>query len=236
METRGRRPAEGLAGTLGRRRLVVAVLLCTAGLCAACASAPAESIPRGDGPSALQRQLVAAATELLGRQRLEVCGREFALDCSGLVRALYFRAGLDLDPLLSAYTGGGVTRLYRLLEDRGLLHRELRPQPGDIVFWDHSYDRDGDGRRNDELTHVGMVVAVSAGEKIDYIHYNYRSGIVIEHMDLSRPDVHTQTADGATVVVNSPMRMRQAGGVADEEWLSGQLFRTFGRGYLLAGE
>ncbi|HUX20800.1 MAG TPA: hypothetical protein VMW69_06145, partial [Spirochaetia bacterium] len=94
-------------------------------------------------------------------------------------------------------------------------------------------DENGDGLWDDPLTHAGMVVGVSSNGEISYIHQNYAQGIVVEKMNLLYPNIYTRIIDGLTVTVNSPMRMK--GSPPGPGWLSGQLFRALGKGYLLSG-
>lgn len=196
------------------------------------AEARAEAERGGrDGLTGRQALVVEGATSMLGADRLVVRGVEFAMDCSGFVRAVYYYAGIDLTAEFSKYTGNGVTRIYKTLQARGLLSDTTHPSPGDVIFWDNTYDRNSDGKWNDELTHVGIVMNIDDDGSIQYAHMNYRKGIIVEHMNLVRRDVHTENVNGRTVIVNSPMRMK--GQVTRPEWLSGQLHRVFGRGYLL---
>ena len=67
---------------------------------------------------------------------------------------------------------------------------------------------------------------------IDYVHLNYRRGIIIEHMNLRRPEIYQKMEKGRMRIVNSPMRMKQQGKTHPDKWLSGQLFNIFGMGYL----
>jgi hypothetical protein len=98
------------------------------------------------------------------------------------------------------------------------------PLPGDLVFWDNTYDRNGNGRWDDDLTHAGIVVSVDDDGTIHYVHHNYRRGIVVEQMNLRAPDDTTR---------NSAMRMR---GSPDGNglWLSSHLFRDAGSPYMIA--
>jgi hypothetical protein len=174
---------------------------------------------------------VEGALSLLGKETLVVKGQTFPNDCTGLVRAAYWNAGIDLAKDFSKYTGNGVTRIFKTLETGGLLYVTETPLPGDIIFWDNTYDRDEDGEWNDLLTHTGVVVAVSDSGQIEYAHANYRKGIVIEYMNLKDPDTNTKKVGGKVVFINSAMRMR--GQIVNELWLSSHLLREFGKGYLL---
>ena len=178
-----------------------------------------------------QKKLVEGAHEILGREKLFIRGRSFGMDCSGIVLSLYWYAGIDLTNAYIDYSGNGVTRIYRYLEDKDLLYRTLGPAPGDIIFWDNTYDKNEDGKPNDLLTHVGMVVDVDNKGNIDYIHHNYRKGIVFARMNLNNPDTYAETVNGEQIIVNSAMRMKGSPGF--DKWLSSQLYRQFGMGYLL---
>lgn len=198
----------------------------------AAAGLPEEWAGREEAVARRQQALVAAANGLLGREELVVRGRRFNMDCTGVVLAVYYSAGLDLSRDLDRYGGNGVTRLYKSLEDRDLLYRTRDPAPGDIIFWDNTYDRNGDGRWNDTLTHTGMVVSTRPDGQVEYIHMNYRRGIILETMNLHHPNAYQDTKRGRITIVNSPMRMKEAGKPHPEKWLASQLYRVFGKGYL----
>jgi hypothetical protein len=192
-----------------------------------------DALPeREEAVARRQQDLVGAANQLLGRQELVVRGRRFNMDCTGVVLAIYYSAGLDLSRDLERYSGNGVARLFKSLEARDLLYRTRDPAPGDIIFWDNTYDRNGDGRMNDTLTHTGMVVNTYPDGRVEYIHLNYRRGIILENMNLHHPDAYLETRSGKVTIVNSPMRMKEAGQPHPEKWLASQLYRVFGKGYL----
>ena len=178
-----------------------------------------------------QELVVEGVQTLIGAESLVVRGREFAMDCSGFVRAAYYYAGIDLSQDFDKYTGNGVTRIYRTLKDRNLIHETELPNPGDIVFWDNTYDKNEDGLWNDELTHVGIILSSDTNGDIEYVHCNYRKGIIIEHMNLLDAETWTKELGGKTVILNSPMRMR--GQVVNDRWLSSHLFRSFSSAYEL---
>jgi hypothetical protein len=172
----------------------------------------------------VQLQLVEAAYWAKGRTNISNNGRNFTMDCSGVVSAIYWRAGIDLQAAYPLYTGNGVTRIYRYLEDRELLYRPDAPAPGDIIFWDNSYDRNENGLADDELTHVGMVVEVSPGGDVTYVHLDYISGIIFAGMYPPEPSDRNR---------NSGMRMKHLGPTPDGKTTSGDLYRKAGRGWEL---
>jgi hypothetical protein len=109
-----------------------------------------------------------------------------------------------------------------MAEDYGTLTNGEPLRPGDIIFWDNSYDRNGDGRFNDELTHAGIVVAVEDDGTVSYVHHNYRRGVVIASMNPRRPSDTNR---------NSPMRMASQRWDKSAPWLSGELYRAHGALY-----
>jgi hypothetical protein len=182
--------------------------------------------------SIIRAKLVEGANSILGKWELVVRGRKFDWDCTGVVRAIYWYAGIDLARDFAAFPGNGVARLFGSLERAGLLYDTRRPIAGDIVFWDDTYDANGDGRWNDPLTHVGMVMKTDQDGIISYVHQNVRRGIVVESMSLSEPSTYQKNVLGRMILINSPMRMAEQGVPHPDKWLAGQLYRSFGKGYL----
>ncbi|MBN2510008.1 MAG: CHAP domain-containing protein [Spirochaetales bacterium] len=185
-----------------------------------------EPAPLPQEGTSVQRQLIECANAIRGSKSLNVRGRSFTFDCTGVVLACYYYAGIDLTLAFPDYTGNGVSRIYNYLKDNRLTYTTQSPEPGDIIFWDNTYDRNADGKENDPLTHMGMVVHTDGEGQISYIHANYRKGIVFEQMNLTRPDVYME----GTRIINSPMRMK--GQKPSPRWLSSHLVKSFGRGYL----
>jgi hypothetical protein len=194
-----------------------------------CTSAPGTAIEKRSNRkkqetelSETQEKLLEGANWALGKTKLTVNGKRFNLDCSGTVMAVYYYAGIDLSKDFEKYRGGGTARIYQYLDDNALIYDTEMPVPGDIIFWDNTYDSNGDGVRNDKLTHMGMVVDVSEEGTITYLHEHYRKGIIMESMNLRKPD---------NLKMNSAMRMRGSG--MEEGWLASHLYRDSAMGYKL---
>ena len=181
--------------------------------------------PGGTTLSDRQERILRAADELLRSQNFLVSGYRYNEDCTGTVLAIYAMAGLHLVDLFPRYTGNGVQRLYAMAEEHDLLYHSDYPQTGDLIFWDNTYDRNGDGRWNDPLTHVGLVLAVDSGGRIEYLHHDYSQGAVRAQMNLTDPSTHV---DARGVVVNSPMRMRSHRHLNPDAWLASHLYRQLG--------
>ena len=178
----------------------------------------------------IQDLLKEAAYSLEGEKSLSVNGKNFNMDCSGVVTALYYYAGIDLQKYYKDYSGTGTERIYKTLEERGLLEKTWLPETGDIIFWDNTYDRNNNGKYDDMLTHIGMVVSSDRFGNIDYIHHNYLKGIVIEKMNIRYKNENTRNVRGKIFIINSPMKKKERTRNRDN-WLSGQLYNSSGKGY-----
>jgi len=140
----------------------------------------------------------------------------YRADCSGFVDAVYARAGMDIQ---------GNTRSYWAeARSAGAIHKRKSPAPGDLVFFDNTYDRDKDGRLDDELTHVGVVLDVDSQGTIRVAHDGTSKGRTILFMNLRNPSV---ASDNNGNVLNSYLRRRTSGDRAGTKYLAGELFRGF---------
>ncbi|MFH2112879.1 MAG: CHAP domain-containing protein [Spirochaetota bacterium] len=195
---------------------------------------PAPLLAAGDAyhapaPSRVRDAIVSGGLSLVDKETLVVKGVTYPADCTGLVRAAYAFADIDLAYRFSRYKGNGVRRIYLTLHDQGLLSATLYPAPGDIIFWDNTWDADGNKVADDELTHLGLVVATEPDGSISYLHYHYRLGHTVEAMNLLQPDIDL-AQDGRQV--NAALRMR--GSPPGPGSNAAQLFRAFGKGYELS--
>jgi hypothetical protein len=182
---------------------------------------------------ALRAKLVEGAKSIIGAKKLVVRGRRFSMDCTGVVLAIYWYAGIDLAQDFNKLSGNGVERIYRTLERRNLLYSTTHPLVGDIIFWDNTYDHNEDSLWDDPLSHTGMVTGVDPDGTISYIHYHVTKGIRIDYMNLRNPAVESIMVAGHMKVINSPMRLAEPGKPHPSNWLAGQLYRALGLAYLL---
>ncbi len=177
------------------------------------------------GITSTQEALIDAAHWAEGRSNVSNNGKKFKMDCSGVISALYWRAGIDLQSCYPRYTGNGVARIYQCMEDEELLYRPEEPAPGDILFWDNSYDKNGNGVADDELTHIGMAVSVDEDGLVKYVHFDYISGIIFAQMYPPNPSDRS---------LNSGMRIQSLGPTPEGRITSGDLYRAAARGWELA--
>ena len=147
------------------------------------------------------------------------------MDCSGVIRAIYFKAGIDLAQDFNKHNGGGTQRIHETLRYKGLIYKPAIPVPGDILFWDNTYDANHNGRSDDMLSHIGMVVSSDKKSgNITYVHHHEKKGIVFEKMNLLHPDDPNY---------NAVMRSQRARKLPGNKYLASHLYKDAGKGYLL---
>ena len=157
--------------------------------------------------------VAASSLSMVGKTKLQVNGALYRYDCSGLVEAVYASAGLALK--------GNVIMMYEQSREQGVLHKR-NPQLGDLVFFDNSYDRNKNGRRDDKLTHVGIVESIDEDGTITVVHLGSR-GVVPIYMNIQHPSVY-KSPEGK--VWNSFLRAPSKKDKGPR--LTGELFVGFG--------
>lgn len=185
---------------------------------------PSYEFTPGDTESMLE-----FARSLIGsRGPLVVGERRFPFDCSGYVSAVYYHMGEDLMALELPPSEGNISGteiIYLQMLERGRIFKK-HPRPGDLVFFDNTWDRDGDGELNDPFTHIGVVHQVLPDDTVEILHLG-NSGIAYLRMNLKREDEARDAATGE--VLNDQLRRRSSRDGNDIPYLSAQLFRAFGR-------
>jgi hypothetical protein len=136
-------------------------------------------------------------------------GQAFSGDCSSFVRRVMREADVDLGPLPSASS---------MSESLHLVSRTVRtPQPGDLVFFHDTYDRNRDGKLGDRWTHVALVEAVD-GDEVRILHRGGK-GIIQLRMNLARP--HDEAG-------NDPVRAKRRDDPPGTRYLTAELFAGYG--------
>jgi len=136
-------------------------------------------------------------------------------DCSGLVMSVLASAGVP-------HTGDSRSFWTEALDDARAFEVG-EPAPGDLAFFDRTFDKNRNGLVDDELTHIAIVTAIHADGLVELVHRE-RSGVRLLRLHLARPDEHR---DGERVL-NS--YLRAAGyGDTDTPRLAGELLRGFAR-------
>ncbi len=165
------------------------------------------------------RRVLDTALGLYGAEKLTVRGRPFRADCSGFVSACWYAAGRELVDGGAKGRSGTELIYWSLARRRGLVGRNAA-RPGDLVFFHDTYDRNGNGARDDTFTHVALVEMVDPDGTVHYTHHssgNVKRGV----LNPRHPNKARDPDTGKTW--NSFLR-RGRGDV-----LAGQLFYRFGR-------
>lgn len=150
------------------------------------------------------------------RHYLDHPTRGFRDDCSGFVMAVLERAGTPLS--------GNTASIYTWAQEHGTIHHRKRPAPGDLVFFDDTYDRNHNGRTDDPLSHIAVVLEVAPDGTILMAHDGTSRGRTTLRMNLENP--HERTA-GDGEVVNDWLRALRDSDPKGMDYLAGELWRAF---------
>lgn len=182
-------------------------------------------IPKSPTGSATRAGVVRTAVKLLGAKTIEQNGRRIAYDCAGVTRAIYLEHGIDLYAShVSDRQPNGVRLIYHHVRQHGQLHQGPTVMPGDLVFFDNTWDFNGDGKLNDPLTHVGVVERIESDGTVVFIS-RVADAVERYRMNLALPHVH-KTADGR--VLNDYIRRKRPTDPDDMGHLTGELFTFYG--------
>ncbi|MBL8954591.1 MAG: C40 family peptidase [Myxococcaceae bacterium] len=170
-------------------------------------------------PKRARDKAVHAARNQVGKPEVDRHGKPYPDDCSGLVRTVFDRVGIDL--LTDAKPeDNAVTAIYRFAQRYGRVFTGGRPVPGDLVFFRDTYDLNRDGRENDGLTHVAVVDDVEEDGTVIVIH-RVHGGVRRYRMNL---ELRTQTKSAAGRLVNDWLRLAGRTGKAQ---LTSELFAAY---------
>ncbi|HMU55635.1 MAG TPA: NlpC/P60 family protein [Nitrospira sp.] len=190
-------------------------------------SAPAASQDccRSSDVAPSRSAIVRSAAKLVGARTVEMNGRRIHYDCAGVTRAVFLEHGIDLYESRTADRhANGVRLIYNHIREYGRLHQGPAVRPGDLVFFDNTWDSNGDGKMNDPLTHVGIVERQDRDGTITFIS-RVAGAVERYRMNLGLPHVH-RGADGN--ILNDHLRRKDTGTADQTGYLTGELFAGFG--------
>lgn len=199
-----------------------------------CATQPAER-PRASLPTERaccqsgertpsRSAIVRTAAKLVGAKTIKSNGRHIAYDCAGVTRAIFLKHGIDLyDGDASDPDANGVRIIHSHIEEQGTFHQGPVAHPGDLVFFNNTWDYNGDGKVNDPLTHVGIVERQESNGTVIFIS-RVAGAIERYRMNLGLPHVH-KTVDGR--ILNDYLRRKNVSDPANTDYLTGELFAQF---------
>lgn len=169
--------------------------------------------------------IVHSAVRLLGSKSITIQGRRINYDCAGVTRAIFLEHGIDL--YRSSHldvNANGVRLIHNHVRQHGTLHQDLDVRPGDLVFFDNTWDFNGDGLLNDPLTHVGIVEQIEPDGTVIFIS-RVAGAVARYRMNLSQPHVH-KTAEGR--LLNDYIRRKRPTDPENTARLTGELFSFYG--------
>lgn len=156
---------------------------------------------------------------MVGSTRVSVRGQSRRADCSGFVCACFEAADI---PLIDDGVEGasGTERIWRTMARRGVTVAPGKARPGDVLVFDHTYDRNRNGRPDDPFSHVALVEDVDPDGTVTYLHYGSK-GVTRAVMNVRHAADATDPATGKAW--NSVL------GTVGRKRLSGQLLRGVAR-------
>jgi hypothetical protein len=106
--------------------------------------------------------------------------------------------------------------LRRALADRGVMHLTGLPKPGDLVFFDHTHDWNGNGKADDDASLCGIVERVE-GDTIVFVAAHAGK---VRRLAVTPTRPHTQRDEAHALPLNTRLVAWQSGGpaLAGECW------------------
>lgn len=184
---------------------------------------PAPVARKFADPVEVRLAVARRARGMLKTPRFKVGHTRYRRDCSGFVLAVFAGVKIPMEEILAAgRRQTSAADLYRLADERGLVHRQKVPAIGDLVFFSNTFDRNRDGRANDPLTHVGIVERVDADGTVTFVH-RVRRGVLRYKLNLFRP--HDRRDPQTGKVLNHYLKSGRVNPAGKK--LTGELFHAF---------
>ena len=156
---------------------------------------------------------------------------------SGFVKMVYLKFGVNLTDVDKKKDEEGkwlttTQMIYNYVSKNGEILKGNNPKPGDIVFFDNTFDKNKDEIFNDKLTSIGLVVETDKEGTI-YFLYNTSRGVKLKMINFKHPEQKEIKNKNITKTINSQMRWltkkEKADGSSDKfPTLSSQLVNSFG--------
>jgi len=208
-------PASIARGMKLRHTLAVSALVTLAAGCATTGTSSSEPTEVQMPAQVVVRHAVDHASNMVGQADLAVEGEHFAATPTGLVAAAYAAGGLRFQPGVIGGTPD-TEEIWELMAESGRGVDLADVAAGDILFFDNTFDANGNGVRDDLLTHVALVESVSIDGTISFFHYTHK-GVSEGVVTPAEPSRRLDPVVGAAL--NTVLRLRADGGPR----LAGQL-------------
>jgi len=173
---------------------------------------PAEPVaPEAVEPNPFGESIADAAEHYL-----DVTPPSWRGDCSSFVCAAATRAGWPLT--------GNTRSLWEMAEALDAVHKRKIPAIGDLAFFDQTYDRNENGKLDDDLTHVAVVIDVDDDGTVLLAHAGTSQGRTTLRMNLLHPDVRVNDAGEE---LNGLLRRERESDRAGTPHLAAECWRGF---------
>lgn len=142
-------------------------------------------------------------------------------DCSGFVLKVYKFANINFfeEQKGKIAEKNGVKFIHKALKNSNKIYHKKIPNIADIVFFNNTWDSNGDKKINDELTHVGIVLTVDKYGTITFIHSSVSGGVTKDFMNLCHPNEKA---------FNSNVRERRKDDPDNTKYSANELINAFG--------
>ena len=167
--------------------------------------------------------------DILGYRHIpSIAGHSFLQDCIGFIHYIFYASGIDL---LDACSLGdrGVDTLYNGLNELGYAYEQGLPEPGDLIFFDNTYDANRNHSWDDKLTHIGIVESVGEYETVTFLHFVSHK-VTRSTINMRYPNTHAfRMSDGRLMIINSYIRENRGEGFKRRAYIASSFFHGYAR-------
>jgi len=158
--------------------------------------------------------------------------KKWSKKLSGFVKMVYFYFDIDITDTNPKKENGKwkttTELIYSFIQDNGNLSKAGVPKAGDFIFFNNTYDLNNNGKFDDPLTTVGLVIGTD-NENTVYFLYKVGRTIRVRNMNLNFPNKESLKNKNVIKVLNSKIRrLSKKDRKSNTPNLSSQLFASYG--------
>ncbi len=145
---------------------------------------------------------------------------------SGFIKMVFlkFKVNITKSKIIKNERGKwlSITELiFQFIKENGKLYKNKNYQIGDLIFFNNTYDKNRDGKLNDELTSIGLITNIDKENTISFL-INMSGKVTLKYMNLSKKENKIETSNREKIL-NSTLRFFKKNKI-----YSYQLFNKFG--------
>ena len=160
-----------------------------------------------------------------GTRYVRVGEKRYRDDCSNVLRIAYDAVGIDLFSEHHLYPSANGVKLIRKKGDTAYASTSsTSAKVGDIIVFDNTFDRNGNGRLDDRDTHAGIVVGIDRDGTVS-LYNRVASGHRVYRMNLRNKSSLRGSADGPRL--NNVLRRVRKSQRFKTPRLTGELFASY---------